>query len=222
MFKESVSAIAAVAAVGVMTSAASGQVISDWVLFQEPGDQAFTAASSSALNVSGLDLTRGPGLNPSPGNNSISSNGWDGLDPGDYFTFGFEVDAGWSVDLDELWIGTRSSNTGPGELGLFYSGDNFSTNLFTFNQSGTDFNNSIIDLSSLTGLTGEVEFRILATSDIRANGDPGISPSGTFRITEHFDDGNFTNVQFTGTVVPTPGAIALLGVAGLAGIRRRR
>jgi MYXO-CTERM domain-containing protein len=32
----------------------------------------------------------------------------------------------------------------------------------------------------------------------------------------------FDNIQVCGTLVPTPGATALLGLAGLAGLRRRR
>ncbi len=212
---------AAIVAAVAFAGAANATVITSYTLFQEPGDQAFTPATTSAANVSGLDLTRSANLNPTAAGNSISASGWT-PDSTSYFSFGFSVDAGFVVNLDELIIATRSSNTGPGELGLFYSGDNFSTNLHTFSQSGTSFLNSTIDLSALTNLDGTVEFRISPIADIRANGDPNISPNGTFRISEFFDGNDFFPVQFTGEVVPAPASAALLGLAGLVAARRRR
>ncbi|MFG0275452.1 MAG: PEP-CTERM sorting domain-containing protein [Phycisphaerales bacterium] len=214
-------AMLATVVAGMATSIASADVITSWTNFGQPGDQAASPVNVEAANVTGVAITRGAGLNPSGAGNSISSNGWDDLAADDYFTFGFNVDAGFSVDLDTLWIGTRSSNTGPGFLGLFYSGDGFSSNLYTFTQSGTSFNNSIIDLSSLTGLTGNVEFRIIALNGTSANGGT-ISSGGTFRIGDHFDGANFSEVRFEGTVVPTPGAMALFGLAGVCAGRRRR
>lgn len=206
-------------------------VIVAWNLAGEPGDQAFTAPSEEALLTTGFDVTRGPGLNPSAAGDSISSNGWDTLNPDDdYFTFGFSVDPGYWVTLDELRIGTRSSNTGPGDLGLFYNGDSFTSNLFTFTQSGTDFLDSVADLSALTNLTGNVEFRIVALSDTRADGDTGITSAGTFRLTNFFDDGNDTgSFQITGSVtaVPEPSSLVVMGLilgGGYAGryFRNRR
>lgn len=215
---------AAVATTVAFAGAASAQVVADWALFGEPGDQVFTPAASSAANVSGLDMTRGAGLTPNVGNNSLNSRGWNTLDSSvDYVSFGFAVDAGWQVDLSELWMGSNASNTGPGDMGLTYSGDGFSSVLHQWIQPAGFFN-QIIDLSSLSGLTGNVEFRIIALSDTRADGNPDLSigAGGTFRVGEHFADGNFTNVQFTGSVIPTPGAVALFGLAGVAGLRRRR
>lgn len=215
--------ITAAALVAIAGAASAGtETIAAWDMFGQPGDQAFTAATSSAANVTGDNMARGAGLAGNAGANSLNSNGWDGLDADDYVTFGFTVGAGFSVDLESLIIGTRSSNSGPGDLGLFYSGDGFSSSLFTFTQSGTNFLNSVVDLSGLTGLTGAVEFRIAALSDTRADGGTGISSQGTFRVVDFFDNGDFIDTQFTGTVVPTPGAIALFGAAGLAAARRRR
>ena len=57
----------------------------------------------------------------------------------------------------------------------------------------------------------------------------GITSAGTWRLTVEdtfpsFDDGVLAKwtISLTGDVVPAPGAIALLGLAGLAGSRRRR
>lgn len=218
--KTALSAVALIAFAGA--ACAGSETIAAWDMFGQPGDQAASAATAAAANVTGNTMVRGAGLSPNVGGNSFNSAGWNGLDADDYIAFGFTVDAGFEVDLESLIIGSRSSGSGPGQLGLFYSGDGFSSNLYTFNQSGTNFLNAVIDLSALTGLTGNVEFRIRALSDLRADGGTGISAQGTWRIADFFDGSNFTDTQFTGNVVPTPGAIALFGAAGLAASRRRR
>lgn len=209
------------AAAVAFAGAAQASVITQWVMFGQPGDQAFTAASANATGVSGMNMARGAGLTPTAANHSISASGWDDMSANDYFTFGFTVDAGFSVDLTSLTIATRSSNTGPGFLGLFYSGDGFSSNLHTFTNVGTAFTNSIVNLSSLTGLTGSVEFRVMSLNTVSANGGT-VGSAGTMRISEYFDGSDFHAVHFSGSVIPTPGAVALFGLAGLAGLRRRR
>jgi len=207
---------------GAAASAASAQTIVQWDLQGTPGDQAFTAGAAAA-GVTAGNLTRGTGITPTAAANSLSGSNWADLGPNDYFTFGFTADAGNSVDLDELFIGTRSSATGPGTLGLFYSGDGFSTNLFTFLQApGANFVNSIVDLSALPDLGGSVEFRIRSINGVSAGGG-AIGAGGTFRVTGYFVAGGFDrNMQLTGTIVPTPGALALLGLGGLVATRRRR
>jgi uncharacterized protein (TIGR03382 family) len=216
--------ITAIALVAGLATAASADVITSWVNFGQPGNQDSSAVGTADANVTGIALTRGSGLNATAANNSFSSSGWDqgdGDDANDYYSFGFTVADGFSVNLDSFWVGSRSSNTGPGFLGLFSSVDGFSTNLFTFTQVGTAFNNVIADMSALTGLTGTVEFRVLALNSVSANGGT-VASGGTFRFGDHFDGTNFTEMRFTGTVIPAPGAMALLGLGGLVATRRRR
>ena len=76
-----------------------------WDFTGEDGDQASTSGTS-ADNVTALDFARGADINPSGANNSISSNGWDSGDDR-FFTFGFDVDPGFTVDLTNLVIRTR-------------------------------------------------------------------------------------------------------------------
>lgn len=210
----------AVMAIAALAGAATGQ-IAQWDLQGAPGNQAFTVGSATA-NVTALNLTRGAGLTASAAANSISSAGWT-QEATDYFAFGFTVDSGFSVNLASLFIGTRSSNTAPATLRLAYSVDNYASTLFTFDQTpGANFVNSQINLSSLTGLTGTVEFRIYQVGTAAAAGGASAS-TGTVRLTGFFQNGVFDrNLQFTGTVIPTPGAVALAGIAGLVGLRRRR
>lgn len=211
-------ALVAVAGAGV----ASGDVITSWLNVGQPGNQAFSPVSTQAANVTGTNLVRGSGLTPSAASNSLSASNWQFGDANDYFAFGFVVDGGYAANLESLWIGMRSSNTGPGLMGLFYNGDGFSSALATFDMSpGSVFVNAIVDLSSLAGLTGAVEFRLMMTANIAANGG-SVGTAGTFRVGDHFDGANFTEMRVTGSVVPTPASFVLMGLGGLIAGRRRR
>lgn len=215
--------VIAIAAVVAASGTASADVITSYVNFGQSGDQGASPAGTVAANVSALPLTRGAGLNANPGGNSLNSSGWDSLDSSDYVTFGFEVAPGYQVDLDTLWFGSRSSNTGPGNLGVYYSVDGFASPVYTFSQSGTDFNNSIADLSALQDLQGNIEFRIYAVDGVSAGGGT-ISSGGTFRVGDHYDGSNFTEFRFEGSVeaVPAPASAALMALGGVVAGRRRR
>ncbi len=188
-------------ALAVFAGGANAQVLTQWVLFGEPGGQVSTPASNDATGITGLDMTRGPGINPTNAANSISANGWNNLTADDYFSFGFTVDAGFSADLDELWLATRSSGTGPGFLALRSSLDGFTGDLANIVNVGTSFTNTIVDLSALTGITGTIEFRLYAENNVSAAGGT-ISSAGTLRISEYFDGVDFFPVFFSGDVNP--------------------
>lgn len=212
-------AMAALAASAGVASAAA--TVSEWDLNGAAGDQAFTAGSGVA-NVVANNLTRGSGLTGNTGANSLNSAGWS-QESTDYVSLGFTVASGYGVDLKDFYFGARSSNTGPGLMGLYYSGDGFASPVAQFVMpSGSVFINQIVDLSALPVLTGNVEFRFKQIGNVSANGG-STTGSGTWRITAYFVNSTFDrNLQFTGDVVPTPGAVALLGLGGLMAGRRRR
>lgn len=203
-------------AFATLSITANAGIIVDWDLTGTPGNQASSAASSNAAHVSGTNLTRGTGLTASNGSDSINASGWTG-ESTDYFSFGFTVDSGYQVDLSSMLMGTRSSNTGPGTVGLFYSGDGFTTALHTFDQTpGSNVVHSVIDLSGLPDLTGSTQFRVAQIGTASANGGTTGS-SGTFRIAEFFNGTNYTNLQLNGSVsafIPEPGSHTLM-LAGL-------
>ena len=229
-------AIAAVGIAVVSTSAhaavVADAVIADWDLSGMAGTEATQTVNSTAAGVSGTELARGAGLAGNSGANSMNTKGWNG-EATDYISFGFTVGDGYSVDLYSLVIGTKASNTGPGTLGLYYSGDNFSNALYVFDEtstytgSTTGYLNSIVDLTALQGLTGDVEFRIAQIGDASANGG-ATGSSGTFRIAEFYDGANYINLELNGVAnvaaVPVPASLWLMGsgIVGLAGIARKR
>jgi endonuclease/exonuclease/phosphatase family metal-dependent hydrolase len=189
-----------------------------WDFTGEPGNQEFTSGAGSS-NISALNFTRGSALNANTGTNSINSSNWS-LSENSYFSFGLEVEEGFAADLDNLIISSRSSGTGPGNLALRFSGDNFETDLASWSQSGTNFANQTIDLSGLGRLTGKVEFRIYITNTVSAGGGT-VASGGTFRVNNSLKDGVSVPVQFNGTLSelppPTPVVLANWNFAGAPG-----
>lgn len=103
-------------------------------------------------------------------------------------------------NIDGIWIG--------GSLGVYFNGDLSNVSFDTTNGDGV-----------FEGTDGGSFGTVL----------PGIPPyEGTFIQlfirSGGFFNRNFTNIstQASGEIVPTPGAIALLGIGALAGARRRK
>lgn len=215
----------ALLAISVAANTNAATVVVDWNFTGLAGTETSLAANSAAANVTGSAMAEGAGLIGNSGLHSMNARGWSN-EVTDYFSFGFSIDSGYEADLSSLSLGTRSSGSGPGTLGLFYSGDGFTNSLYTFNQSGgSNFVYSIVDLSSLQDLTGAIEFRISQIGTVSAGG--GVTGStGTFRVANYYDGANNTNFAITGDIspVPVPAAIWLLGsgLIGLAGVARKR
>jgi hypothetical protein len=209
-------------AIGLLPASWSGAeaaTLASWDLAGQPGNQAVTAGSGSP-QVTALDLVRGPGINPAAAGDSMSSNGWqDGpvADPAsdpDYFQFGVSIEDGFSLLPESLLIGTRSSNTGPGTIGLFTSRDNFQNPIDQFSQPGADFLYSSVDLSSLGPVAGNLTLRLIEIGNTQADGLGNTAATGTFRISNFFDGTDSLATQLTGTLVPEPTSAWLL-LAGL-------
>ncbi|QDV64351.1 PEP-CTERM sorting domain-containing protein [Crateriforma conspicua] len=193
------------------------------------------AGDTTLTGVTGIDMTRGGGLQYTPTNNAFNSDNWainlDGaptvLNPNGYVEIGFSLDPGYSATLDELIIGTRSSTSGPSQIGVFASTDGFTTAIATIDED-SNFSNSIISLASIGTVTGDFRLRFLNVGGVTPAspsipGEEDMDEDSTWRIISHFDSGTFTDPQITGVVaVPEPASLAALTFCGLAGMVRRR
>ena len=203
--------------------------IVSWETFGNSGNEPFVAPTNVETGLVGLNLERGPGLSAPSGTNSFNSSAWawsGGVrQADDYVSFGFEVQAPFKVDDLSLLFGSRSSNAGPGPLGLFWSGDNFTDPLHTWTHVNELWSNEDIDLAGLGTLeAGVYEFQIQSIANQRAS-DPQntIAGGGTMRIGDYFQSGQgFSLFRFEGTVTPEPGRAMLLAIGGLLFLARRR
>lgn len=210
-------------AVLFLVGTASADIVAGWDMYGQPGDQVFTSGYGST-ETTAFNMVRGSGLAANSGDNSFNSKGWDGTNAEDYIEFGFSVLSGYSVTLEELWIGTRSSNTGPGTLGVYTSLDGYTNPIYEISQIGSDYSNSIIDLSSLGSVSGDFYVRLIEIGDTQADGSGATAGTGTFRVADYYD-GTYIDTHFEGTIspVPIPAAVWLLGsgLIGLVGVRRK-
>jgi len=218
----------AVAALLTVTmSPASAALVAQWDMTGQLGTQVTQAASTVATGITGAVLSRGAGIAATAAGNSFNSNGWTGQAT-DFVSFAFTIGAGQTLALDNFTVGTQSSATGPGTIGLFYSGDNFATALATVTQGSATLSNNIFTLTSLPVLNaGTVTFRFAQIGTLAPNGAATAS-GGTFRISDYALGGD-QNVTFNGTLsstVPLPAAVWLLGAGlgalGWTGRRRSR
>ena len=226
------SLVAVVAATAVATSA-SAAIVAGWTITTAfptgagnvPTGVTYTVgAANEGLQTTGSELRSVHSLAAatytSPAGNgsqyAFSSNNWS---TGDFYEARLST-LGYS-DISISWDQTRSS-TGPATFELVMSTDggaNFTTLLasYTVLQSGgggapgtwsSTTYNPIYSLNQAAAAADNqanviFRFRSLATT----------AAAGSSRI---------DNVMIYSGTVPAPGAIALLGVAGLAGLRRRR
>jgi hypothetical protein len=145
---------------------------------------------------------------------SFSSNNWS---IGDYYEARLSTSNYTGITVS--WDQARSS-TGPAAFELIFSidGVNWTTvTSYTVLQSGgggapatwstTTYNPLYTSTQALVGAENATELRIRFRSTVTA------AAAGSSRI---------DNVSISGELIPAPGALALLGVAGLTGAARRR
>ena len=230
--KNSVVAVLALAAAG---SLAQGDIIASWSITTAFPTGTGNVPTGTTYGVGAADagaLTAGSSLTSvhaaaaatytSPAGNgsqyAFSSNNWN---TGDYYQASFSTTGYSTISLS--WDQARSS-TGPSSFTLIMSTDggaNWTTVLasYTVLQSGgggapatwssTGARNAIYtNTATLSGAEnkGSVLVRFQSISGLSA-------ATGSNRI---------DNVEISGTAVPAPGALALVGLGGLVAGRRRR
>jgi hypothetical protein len=196
----------------------------------QPGDQVSEPVDSQPTGATMSDITRGPGIIPNAGLNSINSRNWSTgsvIDLSDFCSFTITPDSGFELDLTRLEFTNRRSSTGPTAFEIRTSLDGFLP-LATFTSPATFTGNNRISLDlTAADLTVPVEFRLY--------GYGSLDDAGNWRLGVNAGSSNNTlpaNLQLFGDLspvqaLPEPGTLLLLG-AGLAGFaafaawRRRR
>ena len=226
------SSLFAVGLVSLLASAASGAVIAGWsmptaVAAATTGTNytygaADLGALTSGTSLSGFHAAAAATWSSPTGNGStysLSSNNWT---TGDYYQVSMAT-TGYS-DISVSWDQTRSS-TGPASFSLTMSTDggaNFTTLLASYTVVQAGFaGTGTTSWNATTNQTGFTTTTIVGIS--AANKGNVLFRFSSLSTTAAAGTGRIDNISVTGAVVPvpTPGAIALVGLAGLVARRRR-
>ena len=135
-----------------------------------------------------------------------------------YIGFTLAADAGYSFDITSISFGLGRSATGVRQWQWRSSVDNYAAAL-------TDYSNLQAGLTNTSGVLTNTDTNGSWTAKLNLSGSSFQAlTTVTFRLYGYNSEatGGTGGLQTSLTFVPAPGAIALLGVAGLVGARRRR
>lgn len=145
----------------------------------QPGNQASTAAKSSAAGLTTGAISRSNNVTAQSGTNSINSSNWaltQTPDATKYYTFTLTPDPRCKLSLSGLSIDTQASGTGPAKASVATSDDSFVA------MSAIAPNSIATPSLSVVSTSKAVEVRVYGYA---AGGDAG-STGGTFRIQNTF------------------------------------
>ena len=176
-------ALVAAMVLGLVGSTARADVILEQYEFQgQPGNQTTQAPSFVATGLAGSQFLESANLTPSAGANSMNSSGW--TNAGANYSFGFTINPGQSVTVDQIILTSRSSATGPGFISLQASVDGGAfTTVASITQSGILFNDEFLSITPVTAKSS-LTFRFIATNQTSAGGGT-VGSAGTFRIGDY-------------------------------------
>jgi hypothetical protein len=201
-------------------SSANASVILSWSSTASfAGTEASIPVSTygSGIIASGDDITRANGLSGNAGAGSLNSAGWGT----GYLTFSLTTSATGSYSLTGFQVDDRASGTGPGNLALLYSGNNFASSIGSWSDTanGTTAHQENVSLSPVVLAPGTTYTFRLAAANQSSNAGGTVGSTGTYRITS-------PTLELDGTAitvaVPEPASAGILGIAALGLLRRYR
>jgi len=121
------------------------------------GNQASTAASSTATGVTASPVTRAATLTAVSGANSINSSNWPTaatIDPTKYYSFSITPPSGCALTLTSAAVDAKASGTGPASAAIATSVDSYATTAAVSTAAAST------PTLSVSGATSAVEIRI--------------------------------------------------------------
>jgi MYXO-CTERM domain-containing protein len=173
-------------------------------------NSAATTWSSSASNYRATNWATGA----TTGSDTFTGS----IDLTKYISFTLAAEAGYSFDITSISFGLGRSGTGVRQWQWRSSVDNYAAAL-------TDYSNLQTGLTNTSGVLTNTDTNGSWTAKLNLSGSSFQAlTTVTFRLYGYNAEatGGTSGLQTSLTFVPAPGAIALLGVAGLVGSRRRR
>lgn len=198
---------AGLASICLSTSMAFGGMLAGWDLAGYPSTPIPVAATSTVTdaNVNPGVITRGAGLAATGGTNGYAASSWtlplastsdDAVLSNDYFSVLLTGKAGATFDVTNFSARFARSATGPTNMAVRTSADNFTANLATWPISGSGDSVHQIALA-LTGLTN---------LEVRVYGFASSGAGGTARFTDGSSFGGVAGIDIALMGVSTPGA----------------
>lgn len=207
-------------AASLLASASYADFLAEWTFETSvpatAGDHVAEGGLFAGISLASGNHASGATVYSNPvGNGSLesfSSNNW-GV--GDYYQFTTSTVGFMNITIS--WDQTRSS-TGPQFFDLYYStdGTNFTLLVDNYDVPAISWSSTMPDATGTTSFAeaGPAALDNQATIWFRMVADSAASgTAGSNRV---------DNVVIAGTAIPAPGALALLGIAGLGARRRRR
>ena len=204
--KLQISALAASALVVSLASANGASIFSNAIDGTNPNtSNPFTSGQVVDANITISGIGRGSGITGNNGDNRYNASSWNTatLDGTAYFTFTLMPNEGYEIQFDSFEYTSQRSNASISQFAFRSSLDGFAEDIGAPTFSGTS-----IDLSSLTSITGAVEFRFYAWG--------ASSSANTFSINSF----SFNGAAVPLAAVPEP-TNALAGLLIAAGLFRR-
>ena len=211
------------AVAAALTVAANAALVTQWN-FEAQTLNASTGTGTASL-VGGVTSTFATGFGGS-GTFALNTTGYAAQNTGDR-TRGVQFSSSTSgYDSIVIEWNERHSNTAANTVAVFATADGTNwteVQVFTFTPAasgtGDTWYQRSVTLGAAYANAANFGFRVLAAFDPTAGTYLASRSTSTYATTGTL---RFDDVPINGPLIPAPGALALLGVAGLVGARRRR